>query len=285
MNQKQLQFRAWRGLAVVVSLLALLGGACASRQGRVAANTPQPDKFLFDRGSDALNRKRWVSAREYFRQLVDNYPQSQYRPDAKLGLGDTYLGEDTTESVILAVNEYREYLTFYPTGRRVDYAQYKLGMAHFAQMLGPQRDQTQTREAIKEFETFVERFPNSPLTVEGKKKLRESRDRLADSEYAVGLFYWRTRWYPGSIDRFKALLKEDPGYTQRDAVYYYLADSLGKVRLEAEAIPYVDKLVKEFHKSEYLERGKKLLAELQNPTPPKVEAKKAEPKKVDEKKK
>lgn len=272
-------------ITAVLALLALAAGACASKSGKIPAGSGQPDKFLFDRGTEALVKKKWMRAREYFRQLVDNYPQSPYRPDAKLGLGDTYLGENTTESVILAVNEYREYLTFYPTGKRNDYAQFKLGMAHYAQMLGPQRDQTQTKEATKEFETFVERFPKSPLVEEGRRRLRDCRDRLSQSEYEVGLFYWRTRWYPGSIDRFKSLLKDDPEFTRRDAVYYYLADSLGRMRLQAQAIPYLDKLLKEFEKSEYLEKGKKLMAELQNPIEPptKGEAKK-EPAKEEPKK-
>ena len=270
-------------LTAVLLLIVLAAGACASNKNKVPPGSAQPDKFLFDRGTEALGKKKWMRAREYFRQLVDNYPQSPFRPDAKLGLGDTYLGENTTESVILAVNEYREYLTFYPTGKRNDYAQFKLGMAHYAQMLGPQRDQTQTKEAIKEFQTFVERFPNSPLIDDGRKRLRECRDRLSESEYQVGLFYWRTRWYPGSIDRLKSLLKDDPGYTGRDAVYYYLADSLGKMRLQAQAIPYLDKLFKEFEKSEYLVKGKKLMAELASPVEEKPaikgEAKKEEPKK------
>jgi outer membrane protein assembly factor BamD len=273
-------FRSWRRAAAAVAILSLLGGACASKQGKLPPGSGQPDKFLFDRGTEALNKKKWVKAREYFRQLVDNYPQSQYRPDAKLGLGDTYLGETSTESVILAVNEYREYLTFYPTGRRNDYAQFKLGMAHYAQMLAPQRDQSQTKEAIKEFQTFVERFPNSSLIEEGRKKLRECRDRLSQSEYEVGLFYFRTRWYPGAVDRFKEVLKEDPEFTNRDALYYYLADALGKMRLQAQAVTYLDKLFKEFEKSQYFAKAKKLQAELETPAahkpPAKGEAKKQE---------
>jgi outer membrane protein assembly factor BamD len=256
--------RTWLRTAVALALVLAAAGACA-KKGKMPPGAGQPDKYLFDSGTEALGKKKWLRAREYFRQLVDNYPQSPYRPDAKLGLGDTYLGENTTESVILAVNEFKEYLTFYPTGKRTDYAQYKLGVAHYAQMLGPQRDQSQTKEALKEFETFVERFPNSPLIDEGRKKLRDVRDRLSQSEYEVGVFYWRTRWYPGAIDRLKGLLKDDPQFTRRDAVYYYLADSLGKVRLQAQAIPYLDKLSKEFEKSEYLERGKRLMAEMQNP--------------------
>jgi outer membrane protein assembly factor BamD len=251
-------------VGAVCGLLAISAGCASSGSTIPKGVTTEADKFLYDKGTEALNKKKWMKAREYFRQLVDNYPQSQYRPDAKVGLGDTYLGENTLEALILAVNEYREFLTFYPTSRRADYAQYKLGYAHFAQMLAAQRDQTQTREAVKEFETFVERYPNSSLMPEARKKLRETQDRLSDSDYQVGYFYYRSRWYPGAVERFRAVLKTDPGYSNRDALYYFLADAYVKMNRKAEAVPLVDRLIKEFEKSEYLEKAKKLMVDLQS---------------------
>jgi outer membrane protein assembly factor BamD len=250
-----------RALAVIA--LALVVGACATGGARKPpTGTPDPDKFLFDRGTDALNKKHWVVAREYFRQLVDTYPQSPYRADAKLGLGDSYLGESTAENFVLAVNEYREFLSFYPTNPRADYAQFKLAMAHFRQMRAPQRDQTETREAVKEFQTFVDRYPRSALAEEGRQRLREAKDRLDDSDFRVGLFYYRAKWYPGAIDRLKPLLDRDPEYTRRDAVYYYLAESYVEVKKEAEALPLFERLVKEFEQSEFLEPSKKRIDEL-----------------------
>ena len=50
-----------------------------------------------------------MNARTYFQQIVDGYPQSPFRPDAKLGLGDSYLGENTPESLVQAANEFREF--------------------------------------------------------------------------------------------------------------------------------------------------------------------------------
>lgn len=243
---------------VLISVLA----ACATGPSDPPTGTPEPDKFLFERGTEALEDRKWLNAREYFRRLVDTYPQSPFRADAKLGIGDSYLGDGTTEGKILGINEFREFLTFFPTHRRADYAQYKLGMGHFLQMLSPQRDQTETREAIKEFETFAERYPNSPLTGEVRERLREARDRLASSDYEVGLFYFRNRWYPGAIDRFKVLLARDAEYTYRDAVYFHLAESLVKMNQNAEALPYFERLVKEFDKSEYLEEARRRIAEL-----------------------
>jgi outer membrane protein assembly factor BamD len=253
---RRLRWLAAAGAVVVLS-------ACAGQgRGTVPTGTTEPDKFLFDKGTAALNQKKWLTAREFFKQVTETYTQSPFRPDAKLGIGDTYLGEGTAEALVLAINEFREFLSFYPTNRRADYAQYKLAMAHFRQMRHPQRDQTETREAIKELETFVARYPSSSLMSEAKAKLREARDRLSESDYMVGYFYYRQRWYPGAIDRFQALLKDDPGYTGRDAVYFYLADSLTKVKREAEALPLLEKLVQEFEQSEYLTEAQKRITEL-----------------------
>jgi len=246
-----------------IALLSFVIAGCASHgRGIVPAGTSEPDKFLFEKGTAALNDHKWLTAREFFKQLNETYTQSPYRPDAKLGIGDTYLGEGTAESLVLAINEYREFLTFYPTNRRADYAQYKLAMSHFRQMRAPQRDQTETRDAIKELETFVERYPNSDLMAEAKAKLREAKDRLDEADYSVGLFYFRSRWYPGAVDRFKSVLKNDEQYSGRDAVYFYLGESLIKLKRDAEALPYFEQLVQQFEQSEYLDDAKKRISEL-----------------------
>jgi outer membrane protein assembly factor BamD len=243
-------------------LLAVTFAACASGPRQPPVGTPEPDRFLFERGTEALNDRKWLTAREYFRQLMDTYPQSPHRADAKLGIGDTFLGERTAEAFILAANEFREFLNFFPTHPRADYAQYKLGMTHFYQMRSPDRDQTETKEAIKELTAFMEKFPNSPLAPEVSSRLREARDRLGDAEYRVGLHYYRVRWYPGAIDRWTVLLKQDPQYSNRDAVFYHLADALVKTEKPAEALPYFERLVAEFEQSEYLELARKRAEEL-----------------------
>jgi outer membrane assembly lipoprotein YfiO len=169
---------------------------------------------------------------------------------------------------VQATSEFREFLSYFPTHKRADYAQYKLGYVHYSRMRGPARDQTETRAAIEEWERFVERYPNSPLMPEVRAKLREARDRVATSEYQVGLFYYKQGWFPAAIDRFKDLLARDPLYTQRDAVYYHLGESLLKSNRQAEALPYFDRLVKEFEVSGYLLRAKTRLDEFKAGVPP-----------------
>lgn len=247
----------------LIAAIALLAAACGGNKPPEAptGNTP-PDQFLFLRANDAMTRERWLDARRYFQQIVDNYPQSTLRPDAKLGVGDSYLGEGGEANLVLAENEFKEFITFYPTSARVDYAQYKLAMSHFTRMRAPERDQTETVAAVREFEVFFDRYPNSMLTNEVRQKWRDTRSRLSAASYKVGLYYYRARWYPGAIDRFKEVLKDDPGYPERDAVYYYLAESLLKTDKKAEAVPYYDRLVKEFDRSEFLVDARRKLETL-----------------------
>jgi outer membrane protein assembly factor BamD len=251
--------------SVLILALTLFAAACGSGRATIPPGNLQPDRFLFDRANEAMNAKEWLNAREYFRQVVDNYPQSPVRPDSKLGLGDSYLGERSAESLVMAANEFREFLTFYPTHARADYAQYKLAMSYYEQMRAPERDQTETREALHEFDVFFQRYPNSPLMPEVKEKWREARSRLSEASYRVGLHYYRQRWDVGAQDRFREVLKEDPGFPGRDRVYYYLALSLArsdKTKV-AEAIPYLDRLLAEFPQSELREDAAKRLKELQ----------------------
>jgi outer membrane protein assembly factor BamD len=250
------------GVALVLAVWALAGCGAGTNRRAAPPGTIQPDKFLFDKGTEALNKKKWATAREYFKQVTETYTQSPLRPDAKLGIGDSYLAEGSTQSLILAISEFQEFLSFYPTHARADYAQFKLGMAHFQQMRTPQRDQTETRSAIREFEVFLGRYPNSELMGDVRTKLREARDRLGTSELEIGRFYYRIKWYPGAIDRLSSLLKQDPEFSSRDAAYFFLGESLLKARREAEALPYYEKLAAEFEQSEYLDEARRRISEL-----------------------
>lgn len=245
---------------VCVSLLAAAG--CGDDAPEIPLATVGADRVLFERGTAALEEGDWRRAREYFLQIRDNYPQSPLRADARLGMGDTLEAEGTIEAYISALSEFRDFLALYPTHERADYAQYKLGMIYFRQMRSPERDQSDTRNAITEFEVFAQRYPDSELMDDVQERLREARDRLSEADYIVGKFYHQRKWYPGAIDRLESILAKDPGFTGRDAVYFHLADSLRHTDRRAEALPLFERLLKEFPESEFAEEAQEIVPEL-----------------------
>ena len=255
----RLSRRVGRRLPAACLLLsgAVAIGACGNRQADLPPLTEaDADGILFERGSQALEEGSWSTAREYFVQIRDNYPQSPLRARSRLGIIESYEGEGTDVAYLSALNELREFLRLYPpTHELAPEAQFKVGMVYFNQMRRPERDQSETRSAITELETFVElyaEFADPQLLADARGRLREARDRLSDSNYLVGRFYYRLRYYPGAIDRFREILDEDPGYTRRDAVYFHLADALATVGRGPEALPLFERLVTEFPATEFL---------------------------------
>ena len=249
------------GAAPLFLALALAAG-CGGNEGLIPGDVADPDRYLFERGQEALTERHWLDAREYFGRIIDNYPQSTRRPAAKLGVADSFFGEGSTESLILAANEYNEFLRFYPTHQRADYAQYRLAMTYYEQMRAPERDQTNTLEALRELERFRATYPQSDLLPEVEMKWREARSRLSEAVYLVGRHNLRRGALLGAFSRFQEVLEDDPGYPRRDLVYFYLAETQSRADNKAEAIRYLELLLSEFPESERREEAAGRLEDL-----------------------
>ena len=104
----------------------------------------------------------------------------------------------------------------------------------------------------------MERYPTSGLPRGGRREAARgarSSERLGAARRRALL---SSKWYPGAIERFKATARRaiptSPAATRR---YFYLADSFEKIQRPAEALPYYDRLLKEFEKSEFLAEAQK----------------------------
>lgn len=256
--------RRWPSAGLAV-LLAIAAAACTTPRADIPAiGEVQADRLLFERGATALDDGDWRRARQYFVEIRDNYPQSQYRAAARLGIGESYEQEGSTEAYVRALAEFQDFLSLYPTHPRASFAQYKLGMVHFHQMRRPERDQSETRNAIREFENFIDRYPTDREWMPTvRERLREARDRLSEHDFTVGHFYYRSKFYPGAVNRFRQILDNDPEYSKRDEVYFYLGESYAVGRNVAEAIPYFARILEEFEASHYAEDARVRISELE----------------------
>ena len=243
----------------------LAAGSCTTPRADIPAiGEVEADRLLFERGAAALDDGDWRRARQYFVEIRDNYPQSQYRAPARLGIGESYEQEGSTEAYVRALAEFQDFLSLYPTHPRAPFAQYKLGMVHFHQMRRAERDQSETRNAIREFENFLDRYPTDREWMPTvRERLREARDRLSEHDFTVGHYYYRAKFYPGAVNRFRQILDNDPEYSKRDAVYFYLGESYAVGQALTEAIPYFARILEEFEASEYAEDARVRISELE----------------------
>ena len=257
---------AGAGLRTRVALAALLAstvGGCASRSLDLEKLSSPSDEIVWQAGQAALEGKDWENARQYFRRIIDAFPQSQYQPEARIALADSYAQAGGAGNYILAISAYREFLTLYPSHPRAAYAQYQAAEGYYEQKNSPDRDQTATLQALEEYQRLLDVYPDSEFVEPARERVRDCRQTLARSDFMVGYFYQRTRKaYRAAIARYEGLLRDYPDYAQIDEVIFRLAESLAAAGRFAEARPQIGRLLAEHPSSEFVDDARKLLAQI-----------------------
>ena len=138
-------------------------GAKAADSTATAANTPGPSQ-LFVNGRDQLTRGSSATARTLFQELLTNYPDSDYAPDAQFWIAESLAKEN---NVAAADAAYAAVVSTYPNAPKAPTALYKR-----AQLLIKQGNTPQARQLL---EQVVARYPRSDeaeLATETLKTLR-----------------------------------------------------------------------------------------------------------------
>ena len=141
--------------------------------------------MLYDRAMVDLKKSRFIEGRLALQTLINTYPDSEYLAKAKLGVADSYYREGGTSNTTQAVSEYKDFITFFPFLDEAAYAQMQIAMAHYKMMEKADRDRTEADNAEDDFQTFLLKYPQSPLVPKAEQRLREVQEVLAESQYRV----------------------------------------------------------------------------------------------------
>src|SRR5215510_4815524 len=129
---------------IVLPLLFLLL-SCGGK--KVATKSPstldEPDRALFDRAMRDLDKNKFTVARLTLQTLINTYPDSEFLPQAKYAMAESFYRESSNSSLNQAEAEFKDYITFFPTSDLADDAQLMVAMTHVKQMEKSDRDRTQ----------------------------------------------------------------------------------------------------------------------------------------------
>ncbi len=186
------------------------------------SQSAEPDKVLYTRAMADIKRGRYTEGRLTLQTLINTYPDSEYLAKAKLGVADSYYKEGGTSNLTQAIDEYKNFIIFFPFLDEAAYAQMQIGMGHYHMMEKSDRDTTQAIEAEQEFQAFLLKYPQSPLVPKAEQYLRDSQEVLADGEYRIARYYFVKLDYAASAARLVEITERYPLYSQSDESLWML---------------------------------------------------------------
>jgi outer membrane protein assembly factor BamD len=262
--------RTIRTVAAAAACLVLLASCGRKKYDNVITkDTQQPDKILFDKAINDIERSRYEVARLTLQTLINTYETSEFLAKAKLAIADSWMREGGSHALAQAEAEYKDFILFYPTMEEAAEAQDKICTIHLKQMEKPDRDQNHALRAEDECRQLLLRFPNSRFAPTAQQKLREIQEVIAEGEYRAGSFYYNKGSYPAAANRFQFLVDQYPLFSQADEALWRLADAYARFgdRFEEKAAAAWSRLVRDYPLSPHVEEARQKLTAMNRPVP------------------
>lgn len=226
-----------RGVALVLAGALVLAACSANKKpDRVTRDLLSlPKEALFEKGKALLDKKKPEEARKYLNFVFESYPNDPLGQKALLIVADSYFRQRGVTAALEARYRYRDYVTRYPSAPDRDFALYRYAICYDRDHSTADRDQTNTREAINQFETLLRDSPGSAYAAEAKKRVANLRDQLAEHDFGVGFFYYRKGDPAAALGRFRMVAERYPDYSSKDKLLFYTGRALDRLGRKDEA--------------------------------------------------
>jgi outer membrane protein assembly factor BamD len=231
------------------------------------ATSAAPDSVLYNRAEDDIKHGRYDIARLSLQTLINTYPDSEYLAKAKLAIADSYYKEGGTSGLTQAIAEYKDFITFFPFLDEAAYAQMQVGMAYYRMMVKPDRDSSEAVNAEAEFQTFIQKYPNSKLEPAAEQRLREVQEVLAEGDFRISRFYYTRGSYRAAAGRLLELTQRYPLYSRADQSNWMLGQIYEKSEKKDYAANFYSTIVKNYPLSPLAGDAKARLVALGAPVP------------------
>lgn len=253
---KQISMQKFRLLLPVI-LFAVITG-CSS--GPKKPDVPdEPFDVLYKQAQTKLNSGDFERASKILEALDSRYPFGPYANQVQLQLIYSYYKNDDSAQALANIDRF---IRLNPTSKDIDYVYYMRGLVNmqedynfFQNLLGmdrSDRDPSYARQAFKDFQIVVSRYPNSLYASDARQRSVYLKSRLAKLDLAVAEYYVKREAWLSAANRAKYLIENYPDTEMTEKALGIMMISYQKMQLNDLANHARQMLVSNYPNSELL---------------------------------
>lgn len=205
----------------------------------------RPVEVLYEEADVLMKKKQFKSAAKAFMKVMDSYPYSKWATQAQIM--EAYCRYQAHQYAD-AIDGFTIFVKLHPHHKDAPYAHYMIGLSHYERIAIVDRDQDDTMEALKAFQTVLDLYPTCDYAKDAKFKIDFLQNHLAAKEMSVGRFYQREKAYTSAINRFRNVLTLYSTTEQRPEALFRLTECYAALNMREEFL-VTYKVLKHNHKS------------------------------------
>lgn len=161
-------------------------------------------QLYFDQALKYYNAKRYGKASETFEEAIKYAASPELAAKAQIYLGNSYFYQ---KNYLEAIPSYKQYLDYYPNSPESPEILYKLSFSYYKEAKNIDREQTTTAEALESFLKLKKLYPDYAKKQHVDRYIKKLTNNLANKEYYIANFYFRTGKKTAAEKRLKYLLE------------------------------------------------------------------------------
>jgi outer membrane protein assembly factor BamD len=246
-----------------VFVVSALGITSCSKFSRIQKSTDMEAKY--QAAVQYYEKKNYYNALQLFEELIVVYRGTSRAEQTYFYYCECYF--QTGEYSVAAYHYYNFNQTF-PNSERAEEALFKNAYCYYLDSPVSSLDQKNTIDAIRQFQLFVNKYPESPKVPECNKLIDQLRVKLEVKEFNNAMTYYHLGSYKSAMVAFQNVIKSYPSSGQREECLYYILRSswmyaeqsieIKKSERYKNAMEHYIKLVDAYPSGKYIKEAEKI---------------------------
>ena len=234
----------------LIGILAILAG-CAGSDNEIVADQPLPE--IYANAYAEFNDENYEEAATEFLRAETQHPASSWAPDALVMAAYSHYMDDDFAGAILATDRF---MRFHPGHRDVPYVMYLRGMCYYRQVSDVRREPGMSAYALTQFQTLVNRFPNSEYAKNAENKIIILKNYIAGKVMYSARNDMRVKNWPSAINQLQTIVRDAQETAMTPEALYRLTEAYTAIGLPGQAHGYGEMLKTNFPGNEWTKKLK-----------------------------
>ncbi len=261
---KMFQMKVYK--AFIIGLTAIVITSCGD-YNKVLQSTDS--EYKYKKAVEYYENEEHAKAVSLFADLTRIYRGTSKADDIYYYYAKSYMGQ---RDYISAGYYFKNLVKEYPRSEYAEESQFMVGYCYYLDSPKPRLDQTVSSEAIDALQLFINLYPMSERVEESKRLIDELKDKLVYKSYLNGKMYFDFGYYKAAVIALNNSINEYPETKYREELMFMLLESkylLGTKSVEEkkrarlnEAFDEYYAFVDEFPESKYSKDAERMYRDL-----------------------
>lgn len=241
-------------LSTAFILLSLT--ACGTSSEAPKVEKEQSAEELYKNATIAMQNEEYKKASRLFDEIERQHPYSELASKAQIMSALASYDDGRYDDSTITLDKF---IQLHPGHEQIDYAYYLVALNYYDQITDVSRDQDMTLQAMRAFNTLINRFPNSKYRKDALIKRDLVNDHLAGKEMEIGRYYLNRGYVNASINRFKAVVDNYQTTTHVAEALHRLVECYMTLGIKSEAMRIASVLGHNYPGSKWYKRTYQLM--------------------------